>query len=110
MENNHKASTGATEIILDLRASGTAVYDLVKGADGAWSRVQQMVSKSSPFFSDSLFVTATVRNVSTNYSHLLKADGSRTLRACGNCNAIVGQRGPQDSIRDLKSPKNVILW
>lgn len=87
--SNRNPSTGASEIILDLVVNGTTVYDFVVGADGAWSRVRQMLSNIAPFSSDSLFVTATVRNVSIKYPHLLKVNGSGTLHALGNCSAIV---------------------
>ena len=93
------ASTGATEITFDLGENGTAIYDFVVGADGAWSGVRKLLSDVQPFYSGAQYVTATVRNVSTNYPHLLEISGSGSLCALGGSNGIMTQRGPQDSIR-----------
>ena len=93
------ATTGATEITLDLGAHGTATYDFVVGADGAWSRVRKLVSDVEPLYSGAQYVTATARHVSTKYPHLARLSGSGTMCALGGGNALMTQRGPQDSIR-----------
>ncbi|MCJ1359964.1 MAG: hypothetical protein MMC33_009967 [Icmadophila ericetorum] len=99
VRSNRNASTGATEITFDLGAKGTAAYDFVVGADGAWSRIRKLLSDTQPFYSGAQYVTATVRHASTKYPHLFELSGSGTLCALGGGNAIMTQRGPQDSIR-----------
>jgi 2-polyprenyl-6-methoxyphenol hydroxylase-like FAD-dependent oxidoreductase len=95
----HNATTGATEITLDLGANSTATYDFVVGADGAWSRVRKLLTDIKPFYSGAQFVTVTLRNASTKYPHLVELNGSGTLYALGGGNGIMTHRGPQDSIR-----------
>ncbi|RFU23575.1 hypothetical protein B7463_g12763, partial [Scytalidium lignicola] len=99
LRSNRNATTGATEITLDLGANGTAAYDFVVGADGAWSQIRKLLSDTQPFYSGAQMVTATVRHVSTKYPHLVELNGSGTLHALGGGNAIMTHRGPQDSIR-----------
>ncbi|MCJ1301205.1 hypothetical protein MMC08_004004 [Hypocenomyce scalaris] len=95
----HNATTGATEITLDLGANGTATYDFVVGADGAWSWVRKLLTDIKPFYSGAQFVTVTLRNASTKYPHLVELNGSGMLSALGGGNGIMTHRGPQDSIR-----------
>ena len=99
VQSSHSAVTGACEITLDFGPNGPAMYDFVVGADGAWSRVRKLLSETQPFYTGAQWVTATVRNVSTNYPHLLELTGSGTLSALGWNNAMMTQRGPQDSLR-----------
>lgn len=91
--------TGATEITIDLGEKGTAVYDFVVGADGAWSRVRNLLTDVKPFYSGAQWVTATIRNATSNYPHLVDLCGSGTFMALGRTHGIMTQRGPQDSIR-----------
>ncbi|KAK9457174.1 salicylate hydroxylase [Dipodascopsis uninucleata] len=99
VRSNRNATTGATEITLDLGTRGAATYDFVVGADGAWSRVRQLLSNVLPFYSGAQLLMATVRHVSTQYPHLVELCGSGMMNALGNCNGIMTHRGPQDSIR-----------
>jgi 2-polyprenyl-6-methoxyphenol hydroxylase-like FAD-dependent oxidoreductase len=97
--NSRNATTGATEIKLDLDANGAVTYDFVVGADGAWSQIRKLLSGVQPFYSGEQWVTATVRHVSTKHPHLVELNGSGTLYAFGGGNAIMTHRSPQDSIR-----------
>ena len=99
IKSAHNATTGATEILIDSGMSGTAVYDFVVGADGAWSRVRKLLTDSKPFYSGAQWITATARQASTKYPHLSELVGSGTFSALGRCKGIMSQRGPQDSIR-----------
>ncbi|KAK7423554.1 hypothetical protein QQX98_001012 [Neonectria punicea] len=99
VRSERNSTTGATEITLDLGENGTATYDFVIGADGAWSRVRSILSDVKPFYSGAQLMTATVRHVSTTYPHFLELNGSGTLNALGGGNSISTHRGPQDSIR-----------
>jgi 2-polyprenyl-6-methoxyphenol hydroxylase-like FAD-dependent oxidoreductase len=99
VRDTRNATTGAKEITLDLGANGTATYDFVVGADGAWSRVRKLLTDVKPFYSGAQYVTVTVRNASTKYPHLVELSGSGTLCALGSGNGIMTHRGPQDSIR-----------
>ncbi|KAH7134304.1 salicylate hydroxylase [Dactylonectria macrodidyma] len=99
VRDSRNATTGATEITLDLGENGTATYDFVVGADGAWSRVRKMLTEVKPQYTGVVYVTSTVRNASTNFPHLVELNGSGALFALGGGNGILTHRGPQDSIR-----------
>jgi 2-polyprenyl-6-methoxyphenol hydroxylase-like FAD-dependent oxidoreductase len=93
------ATTGATEITLDLGTNGSETFNFVVGADGAWSRVRQLLTDVKPFYSGAQYLTVTARNASTKFPHLVSLNGSGTLLALGGGNGIMTHRGPQDSIR-----------
>ena len=99
IKSAYNVSTGAKEISIDSGAKGTATYDFVVGADGAWSRVRKLLTDSKPFYSGAQWITATARQASTKYPHLSELVGSGTFSALGRCKGIMSQRGPQDSIR-----------
>lgn len=99
VRSEQNAITGATEIILDLGEKGTATYDFVVGADGAWSRVRKLLSDTKPFYGGIQFLTTTARHVSVNHPDLLELNGSGTLMCLGGGNGLMTHRGPQDSIR-----------
>ena len=99
VRNSREATKGASNITLDLGANGTATYDFVVGADGAWSRIRKLLSDTVPFYSGAQYLTATIRHASTKHPHLLKLSGSGTMMALDGGKAIMTQRGPQDSIR-----------
>ncbi|KAK1762542.1 salicylate hydroxylase [Phialemonium atrogriseum] len=99
-ERSRNAATGATEITLDLGPdSGAATYDFVVGADGAWSRIRNLLSDVKPFYSGAQYVTATLRHASTRHPRLVELNGTGTLCALGGGNGLMTHRGPQDSIR-----------
>lgn len=102
VRSDRDPTTGAVEITFDLgAANGTAAYDFVVGADGAWSRIRSLLLRSDvrPVYSGAQYVTATARHVSTKYADLAALSGPGTLCALGGGNGILTQRGPQDSIR-----------
>lgn len=99
IRSDRNLSTGANEITFNSSANGSATYDFVVGADGAWSRIRKLLSDTKPFYSGAQYITATIRHLSTKYPHLLSLSGSGSLCALGGGNAIMTQRGPQDSLR-----------
>lgn len=95
----HNPTTRATEITLDFSTNATATYDFVIGADGAWSSVRKLLTDIKPSYSGAQYVTATLRNASIKYPHLVELTGPGTLSALGGGKGIMTHRGPQDSIR-----------
>ncbi|TQV92468.1 hypothetical protein V2A60_007156 [Cordyceps javanica] len=80
-------------------AGGTHEFDLVVGADGAWSRVRTLVTPARPRYGNAQVVTATIRHLSTRYPHLAALVGTGSFSALGDRHAVVSQRGPHDSAR-----------
>ncbi|KAK3362527.1 salicylate hydroxylase [Lasiosphaeria hispida] len=96
--STQNTTTGAFETTLDLGPHGTATFDFVVGADGAWSRIRPLLTDVKPLYSGAQNLTATIRNASTNYPHLVELNGSGTIMALGGGKAIMTHRGPHDSI------------
>ncbi|MFD4671790.1 FAD-dependent oxidoreductase [Lentzea sp. NPDC058450] len=73
----------------------TASFDLVIGADGAWSRVRKAVSPAQPHYTGVLFVE--IRH--DNDARLLELTGQGTMVADGEGLMIWSQRNSGDQIR-----------
>lgn len=74
-------------------------FDLVVGADGAWSRLRNLLTDVKPHYGGHHNITATIRNVTMRYPHLAQLVGSGTFAALGMRHGVMSQRGPQDSAR-----------
>lgn len=92
---------GVTE--LDFGHGQKEAFDLVVGADGAWSRIRTLLTPVRPRYGNAQIVTATIRGITTKYPHLASLVGSGSYMALGHRHAVVSQRGPLDSAR-------VYLW
>jgi 2-polyprenyl-6-methoxyphenol hydroxylase-like FAD-dependent oxidoreductase len=90
--------TGATRMTLSL-PHGKSTYDLVIGADGAWSRIRPFLTPVQPHYTGVQFLTFTIRNVSANFPQLLTLTGTGAMSALGGGNGLMTHRGPMDSIR-----------
>ena len=86
-------------IDLDFGLNGTKSFDLVVGADGAWSRVRKMLTDIRPTYSGKHNITLTLRNISKKYPHLSQLVGPGSFSSLGLNHGVMSQRGPQDSAR-----------
>jgi 2-polyprenyl-6-methoxyphenol hydroxylase-like FAD-dependent oxidoreductase len=75
------------------------VYDLVVGADGAWSQVRLSITDIKPHFSGINCITLTIPHLTSNQPHLASLIGTGSYSACGDRKAIMAQRGSLDSAR-----------
>lgn len=94
-------SLSATE--LDFGTHGKHTFDLVVGADGAWSKVRRLLTDTKPQFTGMHIITVTIREITKKYPHLARLIGSGTFSSLGNKHAVISQRGPIDSSR-------IYLW
>ncbi|RDW88288.1 hypothetical protein BP6252_00320 [Coleophoma cylindrospora] len=74
-------------------------FDLVIGADGAWSKVRARITDVQPHYSSVNCITLTIPHLSTKYPSLATLVGKGSYQACGDKKAIISQRGSQDSAR-----------
>ncbi|KAI0113801.1 salicylate hydroxylase [Hypoxylon sp. NC0597] len=88
-----------SETELDFGAHGKHTFDVVIGADGAYSRVRNILTSTQPYYTGKHTVTFTIKHISTKYPHLAALVGSGSFAALGNKHSIVSQRGPVDSAR-----------
>lgn len=92
---------GVTE--LDFGNGQKEEFDFVVGADGAWSRVRHLLTDARPHYAGVQTATLTIRNITEKFPHLAELVGSGSFSALGNRQAVISQRGPQDSSR-------IYLW
>lgn len=75
-------------------------FDLVIGADGAWSKARDAIpGVERPVFSGVSVITLTIPHLSTTYPHLASLVGRGSFSAVGDHKAMMSQRGSMDSAR-----------
>lgn len=74
-------------------------FDLVVGADGAWSKVRNILTDTKPHFSSVHCITLTVPSLSSNHPELAQMIGNGSYYASGEGKAVIAQRGSLDSAR-----------
>jgi 2-polyprenyl-6-methoxyphenol hydroxylase-like FAD-dependent oxidoreductase len=84
---------------LDFGTHGKHIFDLVIGADGAWSKVRAALTDLKPRYTGMQNITLTIKHITKKYPQLAKLVGSGTFSALGNGHAVLSQRGPMDSAR-----------
>ncbi|KAJ6108149.1 hypothetical protein N7523_009472 [Penicillium sp. IBT 18751x] len=88
-----------TETQLDFGPNGKERFDLVIGADGAWSQVRNMLSDIKPQYAGIQCIATTIRQISTKFPHLADFVGRGSFSALGFRHGVMSQRGSQDSAR-----------
>ncbi|KAF2676454.1 salicylate hydroxylase [Lentithecium fluviatile CBS 122367] len=84
---------------LDFGAKGKHVFDLVVGADGAWSRVRPLLTDTKPRYAGIHNITINVRQIGTKRKDLAALIGSGTFTCLANRHGVFSQRATQDSAR-----------
>ncbi|CAM1508625.1 Fc.00g054730.m01.CDS01 [Cosmosporella sp. VM-42] len=97
------ATTGYSEYELDFGTDEKHTFDMVVGADGAWSKVRKVLTDTKPYYGGMQNIATTINGITKNYPHLAKLVGSGTFSSFGNKNAVIAQRGSIDSSR-------IYLW
>ncbi|KAI2602745.1 salicylate hydroxylase [Hypoxylon sp. NC1633] len=93
------AAPGHVGIDLDFGTNRKHSFDFVVGADGAWSKVRNLLTDTKPYYTNIQIVTLTIKNLTKKYPHLAQLVGTGSFAALGNRHMIVSQRGPIDSSR-----------
>ncbi|CEJ92237.1 hypothetical protein VHEMI07898 [[Torrubiella] hemipterigena] len=99
VSSSHAAPNSSAAAELDFGNGRKHEFDLVVGADGAWSRVRHLLTDVRPHYTGTQVVTTTIRNITGKYPHLAELVGSGSYTALGNRQAVISQRGPMDSAR-----------
>ncbi|CAD6578227.1 MAG: hypothetical protein ASARMPRED_008649 [Alectoria sarmentosa] len=91
---------GKHEVHLET-ASGTRMetFDLVVGADGAWSKVRPLLSDTKPHYSTISCLDTRIRSVDTLHPAISKLVGQGAYFAFSDRKGLVGQRNGDGSIR-----------
>lgn len=81
----------------DSSAAVSETYDLVIGADGAWSKIRPILSDAKPQSSGLQYLTLLIRDIATNYPHLADMVGKGSFLALGNKHGLDSHRAAQGS-------------
>ncbi|KAL8723344.1 MAG: hypothetical protein Q9225_000327 [Loekoesia sp. 1 TL-2023] len=95
-----RKSDGKVEIQLE-SPSGilTELYDLVVGADGAWSKVRPLLTPTKPQYSTVSMFDLRIRDVNSNHPEISKLVGRGTYVSLSNAKGLIAQRNGDNSIR-----------
>lgn len=77
----------------------TETFDLVVGADGAWSRVRPILSDAQPFYTGVTFVETGVDDVDESHHNIAELVGHGSMFALVNNKGFVAQRNGHGHIR-----------
>jgi 2-polyprenyl-6-methoxyphenol hydroxylase-like FAD-dependent oxidoreductase len=88
-----------TETELDFGVNGKHTFDLVVGADGAWSRVRNLLTGVKPEYAGMQIITLTIRQVTKKYPQLSEYIGLGSFASLGIKHGVTTQRASQDSAR-----------
>lgn len=84
---------------LTLADGTTAEFDLVVGADGAWSRVRPQLSQAEPVFSGVHFVETHLADAADRHPDIARFIGHGSLYAFADNKAVMSQRNSNGTIR-----------
>lgn len=84
---------------ISFASQGTQDFDLVVGADGAWSRVRPLLTSIALHFSGINCITLTIPHLTSTHPHLASIVGQGSHFACSKGKSIMMQRGSLDSAR-----------
>jgi 2-polyprenyl-6-methoxyphenol hydroxylase-like FAD-dependent oxidoreductase len=93
---NHELSTATQNddgtFELAFRNGNRRSFDLVGGADGAWSRIRPLVSTARPIYSGVMFVEFGIAAADTRHPKLAQLVGRGMMFAIGDSKTLIGHR------------------
>lgn len=106
-ENSENNSKQGHTVVFQDGSSGT--FDLVVGADGAWSKIRKIVSDAIPVYTGVSMVEVCLANADIDHPAASKLVGNGSLYALNNNKALMCQRNGDGSIRvyiSMRIPEN----
>ena len=85
-------------------------FDLVVGADGAWSKVRSLLTDQQPFYSGITVIELTATQVSQKKPWLSTFTGQGSLFMFDEGRALIAQRNGNDSIRIYAAVRQPETW
>lgn len=74
-------------------------FDLVVGADGAWSKVRPLVSKETPRYTGVLFIELTIDDVDAKHPAIARLIPRGKISVVGKSKALIAQRSSNAHVR-----------
>ncbi|KAK4066267.1 uncharacterized protein Triagg1_8099 [Trichoderma aggressivum f. europaeum] len=91
--------TSTNRISLDFDANGIFEHDFVVGADGAWSKIRNLITTVQPYYGGIQYLTLDILNATTRFPALSTLVGSGSCFILGSKRGVISHRGVQNSIR-----------
>ncbi|KAJ3561204.1 hypothetical protein NP233_g10334 [Leucocoprinus birnbaumii] len=85
-------------------------FELVVGADGAWSRVRGLLTEERPFYSGVTSIEARINDIDANHPDLAQRVGAGTCFQLGHLATLVNQRNGDGSVRTYSQIKVDENW
>lgn len=85
-------------------------FDLVVGADGAWSRTRQAVSSATPRYTGVAYVETSLDDVDTRHLDLARLIGDGSVAAYGVNRALVAQRNSGGHVKVYAQFRAPLDW
>lgn len=77
----------------------TETFDLVVGADGAWSHVRPLLSDAQPQYTGVTFVEVHFNDVDRSHPHIAKLVGQGIMFCCADNKGLIAQRNANAHVR-----------
>jgi 2-polyprenyl-6-methoxyphenol hydroxylase-like FAD-dependent oxidoreductase len=77
----------------------TETFDLVVGADGAWSRVRPLLSNATPMYTGVTFIELGIDDVDRQHPNIAQLIGHGTMLAVSGYKGLIAQRNGHGYIR-----------
>jgi 2-polyprenyl-6-methoxyphenol hydroxylase-like FAD-dependent oxidoreductase len=100
---------GTFELIFDNGAAPER-FDLVVGADGAWSQIRPLVSSVQPEYEGILFVEFHLADVDTQHVEIAELVGHGKMFALGDCKGILAQRNANGHVYGCGAFRSPQTW
>ena len=88
----------------------SAVFDLVVGADGAWSRVRPALSPATPHYTGVTYLETHIDDVDTRHPGLARLIGDGSLAVFGSDRALVAQRNSGGHVKVYAQLRAPLTW
>jgi 2-polyprenyl-6-methoxyphenol hydroxylase-like FAD-dependent oxidoreductase len=93
---DHELTSAAEQqdgkFVLTFKDEKSYSFDLIVGADGAWSRIRPLVSDAKPIYSGVMFVELGIDDADRRYPELAQLVGRGLMFALGDSKTIMGHR------------------
>ncbi|MFF7369947.1 FAD-dependent oxidoreductase [Streptomyces tricolor] len=97
-------------VLVEFADGRQETYDLVVGADGAWSRVRPAVSSATPHYTGVTFVETSLDDVDTRHPDLARLIGDGSVAVYGVNRALVAQRNSGGHVKVYAQFRAPLDW
>ncbi|WP_431915994.1 FAD-dependent oxidoreductase [Nonomuraea jabiensis] len=97
-------------VSLEFASGGSEVFDLVVGADGAWSRVRPALTDTEPVYSGVTFVEIHFDDIDDRHPDLARLIGQGTLAAKAGRLSLIAQRNSNAHVRVYIAFRGPLDW